>query len=238
MNFSNVLNGLVGQSGNTLKDIQSKLPGGLAGGAVAGGMVAMLLSSKSARKTAGTVAKYGGTALLGGLAYKAYKSWQQNKTQAADTASGYEGSVLANGKHEIRGYEKEALGHLAGEEGSERFNIALVKAMIASARADGSIDAAEQKKISDAIQSAAFDENSKRELLELFIRPVAIEEFVADAQTTEQKAEMYLASCLVIELDDTAEYAHLSNLARALQLPPGLEQELRAQVQQSVSATV
>jgi uncharacterized membrane protein YebE (DUF533 family) len=51
----------------------------------------------------------------------------------------------------------------------------------------------------------------------------------------EQRAEVYLASCLTIDLDHEAEYAHLSNLSKALELPSELEQELRHQAKQALA---
>jgi uncharacterized membrane protein YebE (DUF533 family) len=65
---------------NPLDSIRSALPGGLAGGVAAGGVMALLMGNKSARKLAGKAATFGGTALLGGLAYKAYQNWQGNQS--------------------------------------------------------------------------------------------------------------------------------------------------------------
>ncbi len=240
MNFSNLLNDFANQSGNSIKGVSSKIPGGLAGGAVAGGLVAVLLGNKTARKTATTAAKYGGAALLGGLAYKAYKNWQQNQTSDSPTkqAVGAEQIYSSNQQTVLPYFETEAVAHANGKLGSQSFELALVKAMIASARADGKIDSHEQRKISDAIEKLDLDYAAKSELLELFIRPIEIDDFVGDLKTIEQKAEAYLASCLVIDLDHQSEYAYLSNLSRALGLPPGLEQQLRSQANETVMAAV
>ena len=69
-----------GDSDNPLEAIKSAIPGGLAGGIAAGGVMALLMGNKSARKLAGKAAAYGGTALLGGLAYKGYQNWKQNQS--------------------------------------------------------------------------------------------------------------------------------------------------------------
>ena len=69
-------------AGDTLNKISENIPGGLVGGAAAGGLMALLIGNKSARKMAKTVAGYGGAAVLGGLAYKAYQNWQQNNSAA------------------------------------------------------------------------------------------------------------------------------------------------------------
>ena len=57
--------------------------GGIAGGLAAGGLMGMLLGSKKARKKVGKLAGgavgYGGAAVLGALAYKAYQNWQSGQ---------------------------------------------------------------------------------------------------------------------------------------------------------------
>ncbi len=53
--------------------------GGLAGGALAGGLVGLLAGTKTGRKIGKNALAYGGTAVLGGLAYKAWRDWQSGK---------------------------------------------------------------------------------------------------------------------------------------------------------------
>ncbi|MAZ66441.1 MAG: protein YebE [Kangiellaceae bacterium] len=243
MDFSKILGSLSSQ-GSQLKSLQSNMPGGLAGGAVAGGLVALLLGSKTARKTATKAAKYGGAAMLGGLAYKAYTNWQQhNSGSAASQADSHTNNMAQHGHavgptNAFHHFEQEALEHANGADSPQSFNVALMKAMIASAKADGHIDPDEQSKISEAIEKLALEPAQKAELMELFIRPIAIDDFISDLQSMEQKAEVYLASCMVIELDSQQEYIHLSNLSKALGLPPGLEYELRKQAAAATAVTV
>ena len=49
---------------------------GLAKGAMAGGLLGILLGGSGTRKMAKSALKVGGAALIGGLAYKAYEDWQ------------------------------------------------------------------------------------------------------------------------------------------------------------------
>lgn len=243
MNFSKLLNDL--SSNDSANSITDKIPGGLAGGAVAGGLVAMLMGNKSARKTAGKAAKYGGAAVLGGLAYKAYKDWQQNdsRNNASQTTNyqtvGGAPVYIPDHHHSYQhgNFEQEALEHMNGADTSKQYQMQLIKAMIASARADGQIDGDEQRRISDAIDKMNLDSQSRSELLNLFLQPIQIEDIVGNLETMEQKAEVYLASCLAIELDHQSEYVHLSHLAKAMELPPGFEQQLRAQTMNKISVT-
>src|SRR5690554_627575 len=55
---------------------------GAGGGALAGGLAALLLGTKSGRKLGGTALKLGGIAAVGALAYKAYSDWQASKQPA------------------------------------------------------------------------------------------------------------------------------------------------------------
>ncbi len=226
LGFTNAKSGGLTGATQMLKGFSS---GGLAGGAVAGGVVAMLLGNKSIRKSATTAAKYGGAAVLGGLAYKAYKNWQGASGDNTQTIHHTHTTPATGLNAKITGFEQEALAHANGQEPADEFQLALIKAMIASARADGSIDSHEQSKISVALSKLDLDPQVKSEVLELFLQPININDFVYDGQSTEQKAEIYLASCLAIHLDHETEYAYLSNLSKALALPSGLEYELRKQ---------
>jgi uncharacterized membrane protein YebE (DUF533 family) len=76
-----------GDFGQTVSNLASNIPGGLVGRAAAVGAMALLMGNKSARKFAGKTATIGGTALLGGLAFKAYQNWQGNNSGAASTAT-------------------------------------------------------------------------------------------------------------------------------------------------------
>jgi uncharacterized membrane protein YebE (DUF533 family) len=57
-------------------------------------------------------------------------------------------------------------------------------------------------------------------------------------QSMEQKTELYLASCLVIDPDHPAEQTHLDQLAQALYLPQDLAQQLQQQAQQALTRAV
>ena len=73
VDFNKILSGLT-QSGVT-----AGLAGGLAGGALTGA-----LASKKGRKTAAKLLKLGGVAAVGGLAWNAYRNYQENQRGAAE----------------------------------------------------------------------------------------------------------------------------------------------------------
>ena len=52
---------------------------GAGGGALAGGLAAILLGTKTGRNVGGEALKLGGMAAVGAMAYKAYRDWQAGK---------------------------------------------------------------------------------------------------------------------------------------------------------------
>ena len=67
--------------------VGSGAAGGFAGG-LAGGALANVLAGKKGRKLAGSALKVGGLALVGGLAYKAWQSYQQGGGRPSSQAPG------------------------------------------------------------------------------------------------------------------------------------------------------
>lgn len=112
----------------------------------------MISDHKSARKFAGKAATVGSAALIGGIAFKAYKNWQQNN-QGENRAVNQQQSAPQT--------------HYSGEQAApnhmpEEFQLALIKAMIGAAKADGYIDEIEQKRIFDAVEQISINSEVKR----------------------------------------------------------------------------
>lgn len=213
--------------GEALRHLSGSIPGGLAGGAAAGGLMALLMGNKSARKFAGKAATVGGAAMLGGLAYKAYQQWQN--TSSGPTASQYSAD---NGELP----EQEAIA--PPDRQHPALELTLVKAMIAAAKADGQIDDEEQRRIFDAVEQMELSAEIKGQVFDCLRQTISVEELVREVRTLEQKSEIYLASCMVINLDHPSERAYLNELASALALPLGLSQQLLAQAQQAAAEAV
>ncbi len=248
MSLSNILNQFMGSPaapsgeeptqgnsgglGQTVSNLASNIPGGLVGGAAAGGAMALLMGNKSARKFAGKAATIGGTALLGGLAFKAYQNWQGNKTGAAATATPEQQPVDPASFHQ-RAISQQA----TSQQGRPGINpeLVLVKAMVAAAKADGHMDADEQQKIFKAVETTSLSASEKGLIFDFLQKDIPIFDITTGINCIEMKAEIYLASCLVITLDHPAERAHLDNLAMALQLPEGLSQQLEQQAHQVIT---
>jgi uncharacterized membrane protein YebE (DUF533 family) len=211
--------------GGTLSNLTSQIPGGLVGGAAAGGIMALLMGNKSARKIAGKAATYGGAAMLGGLAFKAFQNYRQNnQVQNQPVPEKTAGSSTPTNFHQ------QAIAH--SDDSQTRFELTLMKAMIASARADGHIDADEQQKIFKAVEDMALSSEEKGMVFDWLQSDISVQEIASSVSSPELRSEIYLASCLVINPDQASERAHLNQLSSALELPQELTQELEWQANQ------
>lgn len=186
---------------------------GLAGGAAAGGLAALLLGSKGGRKMMTAAVKVGGTAVLGGLAYRAWQNWQnQQQGGAAAAAQTMQDATPAAPPQKF--LAKTTTGDAS---------LGLVRAMIAAAKADGHIDAAEQQKIFARLDALSLDTEAKAFVMDELRKPLDIDAVVAAATSPELAVEIYAASAVTVNSDDPAEQAYLAMLASRLKLEPGLK---------------
>ncbi len=199
---------------------QNGLPSGLVGGAAAGGLIALIAGNKKARKLGGKAIKYGGMAAVAGLAYKAYSDWQQQKP------SGTEPSPKALPKPTPgSGFDVENDQDATGRD----LRLGLMRAMISAANCDNHIDSDEHKRIRAQVDALGLGADEKAMLYEYFGEPSDPAAIAALARTTEQKAELYLASCLSIDPDTAEEQSYLNALADHMALPQGLRGHLDAE---------
>jgi uncharacterized membrane protein YebE (DUF533 family) len=205
----------VGGAGRQVQDRLNRAGGtnAFAGGAVAGGLLGMLLGSKGGRKLAGGALGYGGAAALGALALRAYQNYREQQAGGAQAAS----SAAAT---------PAALPHLQPSADGGPFELVLVRAMVGAAKADGHIDATEQRRLFSEVERLGLDAESKAQIFDLLTKDVDFADLAAAVTTPEQGAELYLAARLAIDPDEPAERAYLDALASRLGLPA----ELRAQL--------
>lgn len=162
-------------------------------------------------------------AVLGGLALKAYQNWQQDGIASASPGS----DVQSAGMQQQEFFSSP-------EQQPAGFDLYLVKAMIAAAKADGHIDAEEQQRIFKAVDQMDLSSEAKAMLFDLLNKDIPIDEIARGANGLEQKTELYLASCLVINPDHPSGQVHLEKLALALELPEGLTDHLQSQAHQAL----
>jgi len=205
--------GHAGAGSGLLQQVSGML-GGKGGAALAGGALGLLLGSKSGRNIGGKVLTYGGLAALGTLAYQALKNYQQQ--QATTTAP-------------------QPLEQLSAPQQEQHCQV-LLCALIAAAKADGHIDGRERGLIDAEIAKLTADTRVQQWVDRELQKPLDPAEIAALATDQSMKAEIFLASLLVVDEENFMEKAYLQELARQMQLEPALQTALRQQVQQAIAA--
>lgn len=195
--------------------------GKYASGAAVGGVLGLLLGSKRGRGMGGTALKYGGVAALGALAWKAYQEHQaRQQPAAAAPAAGAPQATLVQPVQPV-------FAALPAPQ-MEQHSRAMLKAMIAAAKADGHMDERERELVQAELQRSGADADTRAWVDAEMRSPVEPADVAAAASGPEMAAEIYLASLLVIDQTSTMERAYLEALARELRLAPGLKTDLEA----------
>jgi uncharacterized membrane protein YebE (DUF533 family) len=109
-------------------------------------------------------------------------------------------------------------------------SLAIIRAMMGAAKADGQVDAAESEKIMGQMEAAGATAQEKMLLMQEMANTQDIPTIAAAASTPQEAAQIYLAALLVCDSQCTREQAYLAELAGALKLDEsftrGLQQEL------------
>lgn len=212
--------GILDQAKGALGSMSQSKAGTLAVGAAAGGILGLLLGSKKGKKIGGSLLSYGGAAVLGGLAYKAFQNWQQGKQVAT-----------AGAAPELAPAPRDSAFDPASGTATDGapFALALVRAMIAAAKADGHIDAEEQRLLFQRIEAIGLNAEAKALVFDELSRPTDLDAIAALPRNQEQATEIWLASRLAVDPDDAREKAYLAALGAKLQLPPPLLAHLESQ---------
>ncbi|MCY1428522.1 hypothetical protein D9M71_444090 [compost metagenome] len=181
--------------------------GGLLGGLLGGGGGGNAGGYTQGRSAGGT--NYAALASLGMMAFQAYQSWQRSQATAPQQA--------------VRTVDQ-----LSGPE-AEDHSHAILRALIAAAKADGRIDKQEEQLIYAEIKRQTSDPQLQQWLDEEVSKPLDAAEVAQSAQDPGMAAEMYLASVMLVDDQQDAERAYLDELAGALQLDPALQTHLEQQ---------
>ena len=128
MNFSQLLNQVLGAAQKGGKAVADSPLNSFGGGALTGALASMLLKKKNTKK----LVKAGSVAALGFLAYKGYQNWKQNRQQDELPQSAFQPAGLS----------------------CENHSRVILQTMIAAAASDGLIDDAERAALS--VKAAAM----------------------------------------------------------------------------------
>ncbi len=179
-------------------------------GAVAGGALGLLLGKHKATRK---LATYGGLAAIGVMAYRAYSDYQRQQ-------GGFAAGAAPQTVDRLSPPQAEAHGQ------------AILKALVAAAKADGHIDARERQAIEGEFSRIGSDGELQQWLHAELEKPLDPADVARAAGTPEIAAEMYLASLMVADEQNFMERAYLDELARQLELDPALKAQLERQLAQ------
>lgn len=177
-------------------------------GALTGGALGLLLGKN---KTTRKLATYGGLAAIGVMAYKAYGDYQRQQGGADASA------------------EPQTVDRLAPPQ-AELHSQAILKALVAAAKADGHIDARERQVIEGEFTRINQDAELQQWLHSELEKPLDPAEVARAASTPEIASEMYLASLMAADEQNFMERAYLDELARQLKLDDALKARLEQQL--------
>ena len=173
-------------------------------GAISGGALGLLLGKN---KTTRKLATYGGLAAIGVMAYRAYGEYKQQQGGFAAGATPQTVDRLPPPQVELHSQ-------------------AILKALVAAAKADGHIDAREREVIEGEVSRVGADAELQQWMHAELAKPLDPAEVARAGSTPEIASEMYLASLLVADEQNFMERAYLDELARQLGLDPALRQRL------------
>lgn len=235
MDVNAILKNVMGSAGAGIdKAVQGArsggMPSGLVGGAAAGGLAALLLSNKKARKMGGKALTYGGMAAIGGLAYKAWRDHKEDqlRTQPAQREP-VPAAIYQQSPATIPTPPAGSIFDLANKQTepvAEDIRIVLVRAMISAAKSDGHIDATEQTRIEEQIKALQIGTAEQQFLIDQLNAPSDPIAIARLSTGLEQATEIYAASALAVDIDTPEERRYLERLADALHLPEDLRQRL------------
>lgn len=203
--------------------------GGLATGAVAGGLVGLLLGGKKPKKLAASAVKLGGAALVGGLAYKAWKDYQTGQTPGQTPPANPAAPAGGGSAAALPIEDASGTGFMPEDPGAqERLSQSLIAAMIGAAKADGHVTDDERARIGDALSKLTIAGDQRAFIEQELAKPLDVGAIADMAMSEEHKVEIYAASLIAVDAEGAAEKGYLAMLAARLGLDPQLVAHLHA----------
>jgi uncharacterized membrane protein YebE (DUF533 family) len=177
--------------------------------ATLGGLAALMLGTPGGRATTGGLVKIGGLAAIGGLAYKAFTNYQAGKP-------------LTEGVPGLDQLTAPPAGTAFSEQShSQATTLLLVRTLVATAAADGNVDAGQRAQILDGLKAAGLEADAVQFLQGEIQHPASVDDIVkAVGSSKELGLQVYAAAHLVAR--SPQEKAFLQSLARGLALDPAL----------------
>ena len=225
--------------------------------AAAIGVAGLLLrSGRKGRSLPGTLARLGGLAVIGGLAYKAFQNSQAGKKLLEGAPAGSsdrsKASAPALGQQPSHASNPQATGANSGAANSSRVTatsasldvpqgspfhpvsqteddaLLYLRAMVAAAACDGHIAEAERSQIIKGLTEAGIDPQATGWLERELQAPADVEELAAGVTSPDKAAQVYAAARITIDPDTIQEREFLRQLGEALDLDQAVQAQIDA----------
>lgn len=108
----------------------------------------------------------------------------------------------------------------------------MLRAMVAATLADGVIDAAERRRLDEAVAAADLDADGRAWLDRELESPAEIDEIADAVSDPEAATRIYAAACLAVAIDTVQERQFLRMLGEALDVPD----DARARIERELAA--
>lgn len=112
----------------------------------------------------------------------------------------------------------------------------LLRAMIASAYADGALDEDERRAIVEQLNGQALSEEEKKFLEVELSSARSVQDLVSSVKSFEEKKQVYAAAVLAVSIDSQEELDFLDQLSRALGIDDNARREIDEQLGVSAEA--
>src|SRR5208283_3613126 len=171
--------------------------------AVAGGLAALLLGTSTGRSMAAGAVKLGGLAGLGGIAYKAFSNWQQSKPLMEGVP----------GLEQLTAPAPTGSGFHADDHSHDTTQL-IVRAMVATASADSTIDPAQRATLVAQMQRAGLGSDESAFFEEAVAHPMSPGEIARSvAGNSQLAAQVVAATSLMADPANVKEEEFLSRLS-------------------------
>jgi uncharacterized membrane protein YebE (DUF533 family) len=171
-----------------------------------------------------------GLALIGGLAYAAWRAYSNSSSATAAPAPSPQRvappAAMAPPPNNEFATPQDAAGQHA-------LGTLLVRAMISAAKADGQIDAQETQRIFGEMNTQHLSQAEKAFLMEEIGKPVDVDALVNQVRTPQDAIQVYAASAMAIDAQTPQDAQYLQTLAQKLRLDGALVSQIHQQLQGS-----
>ena len=198
-------------------DLGKLTQGGLGGGL--GMLLGTLLGAgmgAGARSGAGGMARNVALVGAGLAAWSFFKKWSAQRQQQGAYAGG-------SGADPFAADFKASAGDPTAQ--------LVVRSLVYAARADGHVDEAEQIRIVDAMKQLFPGQDLSQLANSLLREPVDARALAAQVKSMEEAEDVYMMSCMAIDIDHPAERAYLDELAGSF----GMSRDRQAAIESEAS---